>query len=97
VDLLAIDLAGNVEVLYSQIVSIDTTTRISSAIVSGTLGSNGWYVSNATISLTAIDATSGIARIVYRIDGGVWTNYSGFFVVSEGTHAIEFFAIDLAG
>src|SRR5439155_923581 len=58
---------------------------------------NGWYVSNATISLTAIDATSGIARIVYRMDGGVWTNYSGFFVVSEGTHTIEFFAIELAG
>ncbi|TMA00927.1 MAG: PKD domain-containing protein, partial [Methanobacteriota archaeon] len=97
VDFLAIDLAGNVEVLQSLNVAIDTTPPISSAIVSGTLGSNGWYVSNATISLTAIDATSGIARIVYRIDGGVWTNYSGFFVVSEGTHTIEFFAIDLAG
>jgi len=97
VDFLAIDLAGNVEALQSLNVAIDTTPPTSSAIVSGTLGLNGWYVSNATVSLSAIDATSGIARIVYRIDGGVWTNYSGFFVVSEGTHTIDFFAIDLAG
>src|SRR5205814_957823 len=94
VDFLAIDLAGNVEALQSLNLAIDTTPPTSSAIVSGTLGLNGWYVSNATISLSAIDATSGIARIVYRIDGGVWTNYSGFFVVSEGTHTIDFVAID---
>src|SRR5205823_8788627 len=97
VDFLAIDLAGNVEALQSLNVAIDTTPPTSSAIVSGTLGLNGWYVSNATISLSAIDATSGIARIVYRIDGGVWTNYSGFFVVSEGKHQIDFFATDVAG
>src|SRR5207247_2415077 len=42
VDFLAIDLAGNVEALQSLNVAIDTTPPTTSAIVSGTLGLNGW-------------------------------------------------------
>src|SRR5207249_2633345 len=97
VEYFATDFAGLSGPIQSLTVAVDTTPPATVATLTGQAGSNGWYVSNATISLTAIDATSGIARIVYRIDGGVWTNYSGFFVVSEGTHTIEFFAIDLAG
>jgi hypothetical protein len=97
IDFYATDVAGNAEPLRSVNVAIDTTPPTSSATVSGTRGSNGWYVSNATVSLNASDDLSGVAGISYRIDGGAWTEYSGPFLVSEGVHTIEFFAVDAAG
>src|SRR5207249_267613 len=40
---------------------------------------------------------SGVGGVSYRIDAGPWNDYSGPFLVSEGTHTIEFFAVDRAG
>lgn len=39
----------------------DTTPPVITPVVSGTLGNNGWYVSNVTVSWTVQDAQSGIA------------------------------------
>jgi hypothetical protein len=53
-------------------------------------GQNGWYVTPPTISLTASDATSGLASSVF--DGGGST-----FVPVEGTQVISAIAKDNAG
>src|SRR5438046_8810389 len=49
------------------------------------------------VSLYSSDSLSGVGGISYRIDAGPWNDYSGPFLVSEGTHTIEFFAVDMAG
>src|SRR5207247_7977081 len=77
--------------------AIDSTPPAACASVYGSVGSSGWFVRNATVALTASDSLSGVAGISYRIDAGPWKDYSGPFLVSEGTHTIEFFAVDMAG
>ena len=63
---LARDLVGNVEgpkaiaEAATQVVIGDTTPPVIIPNVSGTLGTNGWYISNATVSWDVSDPESGI-------------------------------------
>jgi hypothetical protein len=65
-------------------------------------GDNGWYESNVTIKLTAYDpyhndVSSGVARIEYQIDGGLWQIYpgsGGFKLTTDGQHTVNYRAID---
>src|SRR5207302_5492432 len=93
----ATDLAGNLELDRSVSVPVDTTTPVSSAVLDGSLGDNGWYRSNVTISLNASDATSGVAQISYRLDNGSRLVYEGSFVLTQGEYSLEDFATDAAG
>src|SRR5438445_13072571 len=66
--------------------------------VSGIAGENGWYVSHATVTLTASDPGSGVASTAYRLDGGAWIPYAGPFSISQGgRHVLEFASVDKAG
>jgi hypothetical protein len=52
----------------------------------------------ARITLTATDATSGVASTVYQLDGGPTTTYGGPFSVSSvGSHTLTFHSTDNAG
>jgi hypothetical protein len=93
----ATDHAGNIELNRSVNVPVDTTTPVSSAVLEGSLGDNGWYRSNVTVSLDASDATSGVAQISYRLDNGSWLVYEGAFVLTQGEYTLEYFAVDAAG
>src|SRR5205814_4533594 len=93
----AVDWAGNEEAIRSIAVSVDTMTPISIADLSGQSVANGWFVSNVSVSLNASDATSGVAAIWYRIDGGGWTVFAGPFGLAEGRHQVDYYAVDQAG
>ena len=93
----ATDLAGNREIDRSVGVLVDTTTPVSSAVLQGSIGDNGWYRSNVTVSLNASDATSGVGQISYRLDNGSWLVYQGAFVLTNGEYVLEYFATDAAG
>src|SRR5205807_2100959 len=97
VEFYATDVAGLAESVRSLTVNVDTTRPASAASLSGTTGANGWFVSNATVSLSATDAMSGVDHITSRIDGGNWSTYGGSFVLGEGRHHVEYYATDLAG
>ncbi len=93
----AIDNAGNATVTPAQTVKVDATPpSISSSITFGTWVA-GWYVTDVTLSASASDATSGLALIEYRLDGGTWSPGSSLTVASEGTHNVDFRATDQAG
>lgn len=77
-------------------ISVDTTLPAISLSAAGTSGSGGWYVSNVEMTASATDTGSGVALIQYRIDGGAWSTGSTA-TVADGTHLIEFQAIDSAG
>jgi len=91
------DSAGNVGAVQSKIVKIDRTVPTSSAYLSGTLVS-GYYRSSVSATLTATDAVSGVSSILYRLNGGVWTTYTGPITIStDGKTTLEFYARDYAG
>ncbi|MDF6046411.1 hypothetical protein LRD69_30665 [Streptomyces sp. JH14] len=76
----------------------DTTPPDTSATVSGTKDSDGNYVSNATVTVTASDAESGVAGIEYALDGAPYNNYTAPVAVnSVGQHTLTYRATDKAG
>src|SRR5947199_3241657 len=98
IDYYATDHAGNNESTRTATFHIDTVSPVTTAQVSGTLAGDGSYVSSATVTLTATDATSGVLSERYRVDGGAWRTYSAPFTVGgNGTHMLDYFATDVAG
>jgi PKD repeat protein len=60
--------------------------------VQGTLGRNGWYVSDVTIALTAWAPRGLPTWTNVAVDGGGWINYSAPFSLHDGRHTLEYYA-----
>src|SRR2546421_3760156 len=97
VDYYSANNAGLSEASHSVSILVDTIPPTTSISLAGTLGATGWYTSNVTVTLTATDATSGVANISYRIDNGSWLPYVGPFALGEGSHVVDYFSSDVAG
>lgn len=95
------DVLGNTENVKRSTVALDNTPPVVSAQLAGAPGDNGWYVSTVTISLSAVDALSGVSATYYRVDGSsvdVFSRYGGSFgVLSEGPHTLWYYAVDNLG
>ena len=60
----------------------------------GTMGKNGWFISNVTVVLYAIDYKfwpSGVNHTYYKIDNGDWNEYFYPFNVSDDGHRVVYF------
>lgn len=76
----------------------DSVPPVASASLSGTKGAGDWFVSPVEVTLNATDDSSGVAAIRFRTDGGAWQLYANPVTVpGEGSHAIDYYATDLAG
>jgi hypothetical protein len=85
----ATDRAGNVSAPADLAVRIDATGPVSTATVDGT---------TRAVTVTASDATSGVARIEYSIDTGAWFGYAGAITAPDADrHTVSFRALDVAG
>ncbi len=101
----ATDKAGNVAAEKSVRFTVvatpdpDTTPPVTGVTVEGTKNSDGAYVGNARVTVTATDAHgSGIDRIQYALDGGPYLAYGAPVVVDRaGTHTLAYRATDKAG
>lgn len=96
----AVDLAGNVEMLgdAEATTCVDVSAPSVWVEINGTLGNNGWYLSAVTVTMQAADNGSGVSAIYYAVDGGAWQTYGGAFVLSaSGRHTIAYYAADAAG
>ena len=81
------DNTGQVEATKTLTVKIDKVLPVTAA-----------DVTEANVWLNCTDATSGMASIMYRIDGGTWIACTGMITVTgAGTHTLEFYATDAAG
>jgi M6 family metalloprotease-like protein len=82
-------------------VFVDDAAPVTSLSMSNpNFGSSPTYVDSTTqISLSAVDGLgSGVASSWYKIDGGSWNLYSGWFTVSSpGLHTIYFNSTDNLG
>jgi hypothetical protein len=89
------DKAGNVTDI-SQTIHIDHTPPIiSTPVLTGTTGLNGWYTSSVGVSVSATDATSGVASTEYSVDGGAWQTTTPTLL--DGQHTVQIKVIDHAG
>ena len=78
--------------------TIDNTPPQTTPTLIGPQGQNGWYTDTVTIYLDAIDNTSGVASLLYRIENNSWVTYTeSFSISSEGNHTLTFYATDAAG
>jgi N-acetylneuraminic acid mutarotase len=95
----SVDVAGNVEGAHSLLLTIDRSAPSISATPAGTAGTNGWYVSPVTVSLSAVDSGSGVVLTEYSLDNGAgWNTYSApFTLVTEGTKTVLYRATNNAG
>jgi hypothetical protein len=61
-------------------------------------GANGWHRTPATVTATATDDREGTPGIEYRSGSGDWVPYQAPVVLDQdGTHELEFRAVDAAG
>ncbi|SFP03313.1 Ig-like domain (group 3) [Amycolatopsis arida] len=76
----------------------DTTPPTVSASVAGDQDAEGHYVGSATVTVSAVDAGSGVASVEYELDGAGFGDYGGPVVVtSPGEHTVRFRATDRGG
>jgi hypothetical protein len=85
---------GDTSVSSTLSAKVDTLAPTVDAGISGTPGTNGWYVSNVTVSPGAADATSGVANAQVSINGGDWQANA---MLTDGTYTLSSRAIDNAG
>ncbi|WP_083949939.1 ThuA domain-containing protein [Herbidospora yilanensis] len=84
----SVDKAGNVETAKSLALKVDATTPLTTAD----------FLPGNQVALAATDATSGVEKIEYSLDGGDWTTYTAAVAVTGvGDHQLRYRAIDKAG
>jgi len=80
-------LSGYEDQVKNATIMVDLTAPSSTANVSG-----------HRVAILSLDATSGINRTVYQVDGGAWQNYSSpFYINASGNHAVVYYSVDNAG
>ncbi|MEV0204428.1 family 16 glycoside hydrolase [Streptomyces sp. NPDC050788] len=77
----------------------DTTPPVTGVSVDGTRNSDGAYVGNAKVTVSAADeGGSGVDRIEYSLDGGPYLTYTAAVTVDRtGSHTLAYRASDKAG
>jgi uncharacterized cupredoxin-like copper-binding protein len=76
----------------------DTKPPTVSAAVTGNMNADWTFAGSATVTLTATDADSGVAKVEYALDGGAWATYTVPVTVTKaGAHSMKYRATDKAG
>jgi hypothetical protein len=92
------DQAGNVEEVKTYQIKIDRTPPLTTATLSGDKVCKDKYKDQVTVTLSASDLTSGLAKTEYQIDSGSWTVYIAPVVVTgKGNRTFSYKSTDNAG
>jgi hypothetical protein len=79
-------------------VHIDLTAPSTLISVPGINQSQEWFNGPVAVTLSASDNLSGVASMLYRINGGPAQSYSSTFTLSsDGNYTIEYWSVDVAG
>ncbi|MCL4271592.1 MAG: Ig-like domain repeat protein, partial [Anaerolineales bacterium] len=75
---------------------LDVTTPQISGDIKGSSGTNGWYISQTSVTASASDSLSGLGSLEVNVDNAGWASYSDT-TFTDGMHTIQFRATDNAG
>lgn len=80
----------------------DAIAPVTTSSISSTPGTNNWYTSDATVSLTAIDNDGGVGveKTTYSLDGGDWQTYATttpVVISADGVHSLQYYSVDYFG
>ncbi len=97
VEYYSFDGAGNKEDTKEVEFKIDTNPPVTTHEFDGMMV-EGCFVTTVTITLSAHDVTSDVNYTTYKIDDGIWTNYTEPVNVTEdGEYILSYYSVDLAG
>jgi len=93
------DVAGWSYELANQTIKIDKVDPTLTKTLVGTMGLNGWYISDVNVTLNGTDTGgSGLDKVEYNLNGGGWTTYTASFNITvEGNNTLEHRVYDNAG
>ncbi len=100
---LGMESEGTVELQENGEVTVggtDTLAPVTMATVSGVQGTNGWYTSDVTVTLSVTDEEggSGVVETQYSLDGMNWNLYAdSVSVTGEGVTTLQYSSTDTAG
>ncbi|MBI5234371.1 MAG: hypothetical protein HY880_08450, partial [Deltaproteobacteria bacterium] len=89
--------SGTQQIVFS---NRDLTPPVTDISLSGTQGSDGWYSTSVTVTLTSSDGgdSSGVDKTWYSFNGSAWSQYTGPFVLdTDGANRVYYYSIDRAG
>jgi hypothetical protein len=81
----------------AQEVKVDSVKPTLDANISGVSTDSYTYSSNAVITASATDLTSGLDRIEYKDNSGSWITYSSPITFTTGEHSLVVRSVDNAG
>jgi len=87
----SVDEAQNYELVKTRHVKLDFDDPVT------TSDAQPSYAGVATVTFTATDTVSGVAKTEYSRDGGSWRTGSVFTSTTGGTHTLRFRSVDAAG
>ncbi len=93
----ATDMAGNQTLVGPTVFRIDAEPPVTQLNFSRPPGFENWFHTPITVTLMAADATSGLAYVEWRLNGGSWQQTAAFSLATEGIHTLEYRAVDQAG
>jgi len=72
---------------------------ITTIILNGQEGDNGWYVSAVSISFNVTDDNPWFGTTYYKLDDGAWQIYLGppLVIGEDGRYTISYYSVDNAG
>ncbi len=92
------DAAGNVEANQTASFTTAIAPPVTTSSLSGTSGTNGYYTSAVTVTLTAQAQGTSVANTYDSLDGGAIQTYTAPIGVStDGAHTVTFYSTDTAG
>lgn len=71
---------------------------VTTAHLSGSLGSNGWYLGPVTVDLTVAAAANPVSATFYSVDNGAYRIYDAPFIMSSSAaHQLWYYSLDTSG
>lgn len=88
---------SDVSQAYFDTITLVTTPPNTTVSLSGTMGSNGWYISNVQVEFQ-VNSTAPLNETRYRLDNGTWEKYDQpINITTDGQIFVEFNSTDKAG
>ena len=88
-----VDKAGNPSAWRSETVKVDLTKPVNTTAAA----SGAWRKTNFSTAVNGTDATSGVAKVEWRVDGGAASSTATASISADGSHTLETRVIDVAG